>query len=287
MSLLVIAYPQIDPVAFSLGPVSIKWYGLAYVAGLLLGWFYLKQLLTNGRLWPGGKAPLTAEMADDLFLWVAVGVIVGGRIGHIVLYEPGLYLSNPLEILKVWRGGMSFHGGMLGTIVAMWLFARSHSVLPETVMDLVAASVPFGLFFGRTANFINAEVLGSPSSAPWAMSFCNDIVRRYNQGQCPGGDIPRHPSQLYEALLEGAALFLLLRWLTHSKLALGTPGVVGGTFVAGYGAFRMICELFKDDEYRVFGALPVTTGLIYCVPMVIAGGLLIFRARRGTAAARA
>ncbi len=281
MTIFAIPYPAIDPVAFSVGPVSIKWYGLAYVAGLLLGWHYVKRLLSNGKLWPGNKPPFNPTLTDDLFLWVAVGVIAGGRIGHVLLYEPHLYLANPLEIFKVWRGGMSFHGGMLGTILAMWLFARRNNVTPLTVMDLVAAAVPFGLFFGRVANFINAEVVGSPSNVPWAMAFCNDVVRRYNQGLCPAGDIPRHPSQLYEAALEGVALFYILRWLTHSKLALGSPGVVGGTFVAGYGVFRMFCELLKDDEYMVFGALPVTTGLIYCIPMVIAGALIIRHGLRG------
>lgn len=275
MTMLAIAFPSIDPVAVSLGPLSIKWYGLAYVAGLMLGWFYLKRLVADTALWPNGNPPFHRELADDLFLWVAMGVIAGGRLGHIVLYEPHLYLANPLEIFKLWRGGMSFHGGMLGTILAMWLFARRQNITSLTVMDLVAASVPFGLFFGRIANFINAEVLGSPTNVPWAMAFCNEIVRRYNQGVCPAGELPRHPSQLYEAALEGAALFLVLRWLTHSTLALGSPGVVGGAFVAGYGLFRMICELFKDDEYRVFGTLPVTTGLIYCIPMVIAGALIM------------
>jgi phosphatidylglycerol:prolipoprotein diacylglycerol transferase len=281
MRLLVLPYPEIDPVALSLGPLSVKWYGLAYVAGLLLGWQYLRRLLSESRLWPQGRAPLQPALADDLFIWVAIGVVLGGRIGHVLLYEPGHFLSDPLEIVKVWRGGMAFHGGMLGTIVAMWLFARRRRVAPLSVMDLVAAAVPFGLFFGRIANFINAEVVGRESTVPWAMSFCNDAVRRYNFGQCPAGDVPRHPSQLYEAALEGLALFLLLRFLTHRQGALAQPGVVGGAFLAGYAGLRMLCELFKHDEYRgIFGNIPVTVGFVYCLPMLIAGLLLIAYARR-------
>ncbi|HEX4891799.1 MAG TPA: prolipoprotein diacylglyceryl transferase [Hyphomicrobiaceae bacterium] len=268
MPILAIPYPAIDPVAFSIGPLSVKWYGLAYVAGLLLGWYYIKRLLSRPELWAGKKAPFKPIVVDDLFVWVALGVVVGGRLGHVLFYEPALYLSNPLQILMIHKGGMAFHGGMLGTIVAMYLFARRHGLHPLNVMDPVAAAVPFGLFFGRIANFINAEVVGAESDVPWAMVF-------------PGwGPNPRHPSQLYEALLEGLVLFLVLRWLTHTKGALKQPGVVGGTFILGYGAARMFCELFKHDEYQVFGALPVTTGMIYSIPMLLVGWLLIWNGRR-------
>jgi phosphatidylglycerol---prolipoprotein diacylglyceryl transferase len=268
MSPFVIPYPAIDPVALHLGPVSIKWYGLAYVAGLLLGWIYMKRLVANARLWRDGKSPFAATLADDLFIWVALGVVIGGRLGHILLYEPLLYLQRPLEILKIWNGGMAFHGGMLGTIFAMWLFARRHNVTPLTVMDVVAASVPFGLFFGRIANFINAEVVGRESDVPWAMIF-------------PGwGPLPRHPSQLYEAALEGFALFLVLRWLTHRRGALATPGVVGGTFLAGYAAFRILCEFFKADEYGALTSSGMTRGMLYSLPMLAFGAWLILRGRK-------
>ena len=275
MHLLVLKFPAFDPVALQLGPIAIKWYGLAYVAGLLLGWTYIKRLLANGRLWPGGKAPLEPAVVDDLFLWVALGVVVGGRLGNVLLYDAGYYVSHPLEILQVWKGGMAFHGGLIGVIVAAWLFGRSRGVRPETVLDLVSAAVPAGLFFGRLANFINAEIVGTETSVPWAMVF-------------PGyGPNPRHPSQLYEAALEGIALFLLLRWLTHSKGALKHPGLVGGAFLGGYGALRMFCEMFKLDEYRaILGALPITSGMVYCVPMVIAG-FLIARHAWGRAEAKA
>ncbi len=268
MRFLALNFPTIDPVALSLGPFAVKWYGLAYVAGLLLGWLYIKQLVSDGHLWAGGKAPITTEAVDDLFLWVALGVVVGGRIGNVLLYDAGYYLSHPLEILQIWKGGMAFHGGMLGVVVAAWLFGRRYSVQPLTVMDLTAAAVPIGLFFGRIANFINAEVVGRESNVPWAMPF-------------PGyGPNPRHPSQLYEAVLEGLVLALILRWLTHSKGALARPGLVGGSFLAGYGLFRIVCEMFKHDEYRaILGSLPLTSGMAYCIPMVIAGWLLIRNAR--------
>jgi phosphatidylglycerol:prolipoprotein diacylglycerol transferase len=286
ITILVLPYPNIDPVALSLGPFDVKWYGLAYVAGLLLGWQYIKRLLADARLWPGGKAPLAVSDTDDLFIWVALGVVLGGRLGHILLFEPGPFLANPLEIFKIWRGGMAFHGGLIGTIVAMWLFARSRGIVPLTVMDLVAAAVPFGLFFGRIANFINAEVVGAESRVPWAMSFCNDIVRRYNQGQCPYGDVPRHPSQLYEAALEGAAIFFMLRWLTHTKLALHGPGTVGGAFLFLYGGFRFLIEFVKFNEYAPLAGLPISRGAVYSLIMM-AIGVLVYRhglASRATAA---
>lgn len=269
MSFLALPYPDIDPVALKLGPFAVKWYGLAYVAGLLLGWQYVKKLLATARLWPQGRAPLAPSLADDLFIWVALGVVLGGRIGHIILYEPRFFLQQPAEILKVWNGGMAFHGGMLGTIVAIFLFARRQGVSPWSVLDLVAAAVPFGLFFGRLANFINAEVVGRETSVPWAMVF-------------PGyGPAPRHPSQIYEAVLEGLATFLILRWLTHRKGALAHPGLVGGAFLVAYGAFRFLCEFFKHDDYSSLSSyLPgLTLGALYCIPMVIAGAIVIWQAR--------
>jgi phosphatidylglycerol:prolipoprotein diacylglycerol transferase len=268
MAPLVIPYPSIDPVALQMGPLAVKWYGLAYVAGLLLGWLYMKKLVSDGRLWRDGKSPFAATLADDLFIWVAVGVVVGGRLGHVLLYEPAHFLHDPLEILKIWHGGMAFHGGMLGTIIAMWLFARYHNIPPPAVMEVVAASVPFGLFFGRVANFINSEIVGRPTDVPWAFVF-------------PGwGPEPRHPVQLYEAALEGIVLFLILRWLTHRQLALKTPGVVGGAFLAGYGTFRIACEFFKHEEYRsLVGDGVLTMGMLYSLPMVAAGLWLIARGR--------
>ncbi|MGE0700563.1 MAG: prolipoprotein diacylglyceryl transferase [Hyphomicrobiaceae bacterium] len=271
MSFLAIPYPAIDPVALQLGPLSVKWYGLAYVAGLLLGWLYIKRLVAHSGLWRDGKPPFEPQLVDDLFVWVALGVVIGGRLGHILLYEPGYYFSNPLEILKIWRGGMAFHGGMLGAIAGMWLFARRQGVPALSVMDAVSAAVPFGLFFGRTANFINAEVIGRVTDVPWGMII-------------PGaGAMPRHPVQLYEALTEGLLLFLVLRWLTHSRGWLRTPGRIGAAFLLGYGAFRIVCEVFKDEYRGVLGSLELTSGMLYSVPMVLVGlGAIWLLPRLGT-----
>lgn len=268
MDLLVIPYPNIDPVALKLGPLSIKWYGLAYVAGLLLGWQYIRHLLATDRYWGASRPPVPPDAADDLFVWVALGVIVGGRLGHVLLYEPVHYLTNPLEIPQVWKGGMAFHGGLIGTIAAMYLFARARKVAALSIMDLVAAAVPIGLFFGRIANFINAEVVGTPSNVPWAMVFPD------------WGEAPRHPAQLYEAALEGLVLFLILRFLIARRTALASPGTVGGAFLLGYGAFRIVCEMFKHDEYRrLLGDLPLTSGMAYSLPMLAFGIWLLVRAR--------
>lgn len=269
MHLLAIAYPNIDPVAFSFGPLSVKWYGLAYMAGLLLGWLYVKRLIANASLWRGGRAPLTDGMIDDLLLLVTLGVVLGGRLGHVLFYEPAYYLSRPLEILKIWQGGMAFHGGVIGVTIALWIFSRWRKVSIFSVADVVTAAVPIGLFFGRVANFINSEVVGTVSSVPWAIAF-------------PGyGEQPRHPAMLYEAFLEGAVLFAILWWLIHKREALKMPGLVVGAFLAGYGLFRMFVEIFKIEEYRIlFDGWPITRGMAYSVPMVLAGAFLIWRARR-------
>ena len=275
MNLLAIPYPRIDPVAISIGPFAIKWYGLAYLAGLLLGWLYIRRLLREERLWAGGKAPFAPDRTDDLLLWMTLGVVIGGRLGFVLLYEPGYYLKNLLEIPAVWRGGMSFHGALLGCGVAVAGFAARNATRPATVMDLCAAAVPLGIFFGRMANFINAELFGRPTDVPWAMVF-------------PGpeaGPIPRHPSQLYEAALEGLALFVLLRWLTHSRLALHSPGFVTGMFLAGYGVARSFCELFRAPDAQhalTFGVL--TPGIAYSIPMIVGGLWLMSRARAAKAA---
>ena len=261
-------YPNIDPVAISIGPLSVKWYGLAYMAGLLLGWYYIKRLIADQSLWRGGRAPLTEPMTDDLLLAVTLGVVLGGRIGHVLFYEPGYYFSDPIQILKIWQGGMAFHGGVAGVALAMWLFARWRRAPLLSVADLVSAAVPIGLFFGRIANFINSEVVGTVSNVPWAMVF-------------PGyGDLPRHPAMLYEAVLEGLVLFAILTVMVR-RGALKSPGLVTGWFLFGYGMFRILCEIFKIEEYRLFVPdLPITRGMVYSVPMILLGLYFIWRARR-------
>ena len=275
MSLLTIPYPAIDPVAIRLGPLAVKWYGLAYMAGLLLGWLYIKQLLRQDRLWPSEKRPFAPEKADDLLLFMTVGVLTGGRLGYVLFYEPRFFLTHPLEIPAVWNGGMSFHGALIGSILAMVVFARRVGGDTWSVMDLSAAATPMGLFFGRLANFINAELWGRPSDVPWAMVF-------------PGaGPMPRHPSQLYEAMFEGLVLFAVLWWLTHSRLALRKPGVLAGAFLIGYGLARSFCELFREpDPGHVLTLGPFTAGILYSLPMVVAG-IWMIRASAKRAAAPA
>lgn len=270
-------FPNFDPVAIEIGPVAVRWYGLAYMAGLLLGWLYIRRLVSDAGLWPRRVAPFGVDKVDDLLIWVTAGVILGGRLGHILFYKAGFYFENPLEILMIWKGGMSFHGGLLGTGVAMWLFARRNGISVWPVMDAVSAAVPIGLFFGRMANFINGEIVGSVTTMPWGMVF-------------PGwGAEPRHPAMLYEAALEGIALFLVLRWLTHSQMSLKSPGLTTGVFLAGYGVFRIFCELFKIVDYRlVVEGWPITKGMVYSVPMVILGVVFIVWARaRAKSAAEA
>jgi phosphatidylglycerol:prolipoprotein diacylglycerol transferase len=269
MSPLVIPFPAIDPVALRLGPLMIKWYGLAYMAGLLLGWLYIKQLLRSNRLWPAAKAPFPAEKADDLLLMMTLGVLLGGRLGYVFFYEPRFFLSHPLEIPAVWNGGMSFHGALIGSILAIIYFARRSGAAVWSVMDLTAAATPMGLFFGRLANFINGELWGRPSTVPWAMVF-------------PGaGPLPRHPSQLYEAALEGALLFAVLWWLTHRRGAMRKPGTVAGTFLIGYGLARSFSELLREpDPGHILTYPPFTAGILYSLPMIIAGILIVRAALR-------
>jgi len=275
MSVLAIPYPEIDPVALEIGPIAIKWYGLAYVAGLLIGWFYIKRMLAEARLWPNGEAPFAPARADDLLIFMTVGVVAGGRLGFVLLYEPSHYFRHPLEIFAIWQGGMAFHGALLGCGLAIWLFARWAKVSPLSAMDLTAAAVPIGLFFGRIANFINGELYGHPTSMPWGMVFPE--TRLLNPGVEPE---PRHPSQLYEAFFEGLVLFLLLRWLTHRQGALRSPGLVTGAFLTGYGIARSFCELFREPNAgHVFTVGVLTPGIAYSIPMILLGIWFIWMAR--------
>ncbi|WP_152046042.1 prolipoprotein diacylglyceryl transferase [Aureimonas psammosilenae] len=255
-----LTYPQIDPVFLQIGPVALHWYGLAYVAGILCGWLYGRHLVSNKRLWPNGVSPITPENIDDFIVWITFGIILGGRIGSVLFYDFDRYLANPLAIFAVWEGGMSFHGGLVGVVVAMIGFAWKSRVPLFSLIDVVAASVPFGLFFGRVANFVNGELWGAPTNVPWAMIFPT------------GGEIPRHPSQLYEALLEGIVLWLILRVATHHFKMFKRPRFVGALFIGLYGAMRIFVEFFRMPDAQLgylYGTDWFTRGMELSVPMLL------------------
>ena len=279
MPVFAIPFPVIDPVALSLGPLSVKWYGLAYVAGLLGGWWYARRLVASDPLW-GGRARPKADELDDMLLFVALGVVLGGRLGFVLFYDLARYLERPQDILAIWQGGMSFHGGLIGATLGLWLFARRRGHPALSVFDLAAAVVPIGLFLGRIANFINAELWGRPAPGlAWGMVFPN------------GGPLPRHPSQLYEAFAEGLVLFVVLALLVRAG-GLKRPGLVAGVFGMGYGVARIVCEFFREPDPQLgflFGgsvdALSggVTMGMLLSLPLFAAGLWLVLRARRAAA----
>jgi len=250
MTLLTLPFPTIDPVMIEIGPFAIRWYAVAYITGIFVGWWYAKRLIANQRLWAPAVAPLKPSDIDDFVIWATVGIILGGRVGYVLFYDLPRFLENPLEIFAVWNGGMSFHGGFLGTILAMVLFARSRKIPAWSLIDVIAASVPFGLFFGRLANFINGELFGRPTDVPWAMVFPL------------GGPEPRHPSQLYEAALEGVVFFLVLRLFTHYFHRLPYPSFVSGVFCVGYGLTRIFSEFFREPDIQIgFLAGGLTMGM--------------------------
>jgi phosphatidylglycerol---prolipoprotein diacylglyceryl transferase len=269
LPLAALDFPQFDPVALKLGNwVWIRWYGLSYVAGLLLGWWYIRRLVTLPALW-GARKAMTLDQVDSMLIWVLGGVVIGGRLGSVLLYDLAPYLRDPLEVFRTLNGGMSFHGGLIGVALALFAFSRLNRLPPLLTGDLVAVVVPVGLFFGRIANFVNAELWGRVSAVPWAMVFPG-------QG---AGPLPRHPSQLYEAGLEGLALGLVLWWLVGRRSALQREGLATGVFLAGYGVARAFCELFREgDSTWFFTSGAITSGMLYCVPMVLVGAWLIRRA---------
>ena len=267
MPFFTLPFPIIDPVLVNIGPFPVRWYGLAYVAGLLLGWLYARALVQRAALW-GGRAHPTLASLDDLLVYCAIGVIVGGRLG-ILFFEFGYYLANPLKILAVWEGGMSFHGGLIGASVAIWLFARREKAPLLSVTDICATVVPIGIFFGRIANFIKPEMWGRPTDVAWGMVFPD------------AGPVARHPSQLYEAGLEGLALLALL-WLAVRAGGLKRAGLVTGLFGAGYWAARTFCEFYRQPDSSEDLANGLTMGMVLSMPMLAIGAALIWRAMRGT-----
>jgi phosphatidylglycerol:prolipoprotein diacylglycerol transferase len=271
--LAILPFPEIDPVIFQIGPLAVHWYGLAYVAGILIGWFYARRLAMNNALWRNETPAVTLQQLDDFLLWAAGGIVLGGRIGYILFYDLGSVLANPIRAIEIWNGGMSFHGGFLGTTLAMIIFARRNGIVLWSLFDIVAAVVPIGLFFGRIANFINGELWGRLSSMPWAIVFPT------------GGPFARHPSQLYEAALEGLVLLGVLSWFIYRRQALKSPGLVTGIFVLGYALSRIFVEFFREPDaqigYLVGGWL--TMGMVLSLPMALAGIWAITRARRAAA----
>jgi phosphatidylglycerol:prolipoprotein diacylglycerol transferase len=265
MPFLALPFPAFDPIVFSIGPFSVRWYALAYVGGIVLAWWLARRIAANHALW-GGHSPIKSDDVDEVITWCAVGIVVGGRLGYVLFYGPQYFASNPLEIFVLWRGGMSFHGGLLGTILALTLYGRRHSISMLSMLDIGAIVTPIGLFLGRIANFINGELWGRVTDIPWAFIFPN------------AGPEPRHPSQLYEAGLEGIVLFAVGLIATYFG-ALRRPGLIGGLFVAIYGLARIAGEQFREPDAHIgYLAGGLTMGTLLSLPMVIIGTVAVVHA---------
>jgi phosphatidylglycerol---prolipoprotein diacylglyceryl transferase len=277
MPLFVLPFPAIDPVLIEFGPFAIRWYALAYIVGILLGWWYAKRLVAVTSIWGPAGPPMKPADIDDFVVYAALGIILGGRIGYVLFYDLPRFAADPAEIVALWHGGMSFHGGFLGTILAMMIFARSRRIPIWSLIDVIAPSVTFGLFLGRLANFINGELFGRVSDVPWAIVFPN------------GGPEPRHPSELYEAGLEGIVLFAILRILTHRYHKLAQPAFISGAFAAGYGAARTFAEFFREPDIQIgYLAGGLTMGMLLSIPMIVAGiGVMLWASRRTVVAVTA
>jgi len=290
--LAAIPFPNIDPAIFSIEiggfTFALRWYALAYIAGILIGWWIAIRAVSVDRIWHRG-APLDRGDLEELLTWIVLGVILGGRLGFVLFYQPGYYLQNPLEILAIWQGGMAFHGGMLGVVIAVWLYARRHGVPLASTADILALATPPGLLLGRIANFVNGELWGRPTEAPWGVIFPDPRAQ-----DCPGvmGDCARHPSQLYEAGLEGLVLGAVLLLLAFRYGALKTPWLMTGVFLAGYGLSRIVVEVFRQADLQfvtpdnpwghVVGTAQygLTMGQVLSLPMLVVGVALILWARR-------
>ena len=286
-----IPFPDISPEIFSLpvGPITLvlRWYALAYIVGLIAGWKLIVRMLSTPRLWQG-PAPMPPEAVERLLTWVIFGVILGGRLGYVAFYQPDHFLQNPLQILRVWEGGMSFHGGFLGVVVAGIWFCRRENIPMLPLADLMAAVAPIGLFLGRLANFVNAELWGRPTTLPWGVAFPGEAAQAC--GATVTGVCARHPSQLYEAALEGLLLFILLTTLIWAYNWLKTPGKIAGLFFAGYGVSRFLVEFVRQPDAQFIsdgnplglalqmGGYGLTMGQLLTLPMIVVG--LWFIARR-------
>ena len=256
-------FPDIDPIAFAIGPLAVRWYALAYIAGILLGWRLLAQSISR---FPANAGP---KDVADFVIWTVLGIIVGGRIGYLLFYGHDVLVQDPLAAFAVWQGGMSFHGGLAGSALAAWLFCRSRGLAFASFCDAIACVIPVGLLFGRIANFVNGELWGRPTDLPWGVIF-------------PGaGPEPRHPSQLYEAALEGVLLFLVLRFLATRTSLINRPGALSGVFLAGYAGSRILVEFVREPDAQLgYLAGPLTMGMLLSLPVLIVGAVLSARAIR-------
>lgn len=289
-----IPFPNISPEIFSINlfgfELALRWYALAYIAGILIGWRLSVMTVKAARLWLNDKPVMTPAQIEDLLTWLILGVILGGRLGYVLFYQPSYYLQNPQEILFVWQGGMAFHGGLLGVIVAGLIFTTRYKIPKLSAADVMALGVPPGILLGRLANFINAELWGRPTEAPWGVAFPTNAAQ-----YCPDviGLCTRHPSQLYESLLEGLLLGALLLWLAWRRDAYKTPGLIAGTFFAGYGIARFVVEFVRQPDAQFIsdgnplglaieiGGYGLTMGQLLSVPMILIGAYLIRQARNG------
>jgi len=264
-----LAFPAFDPVIFRLGPLEPRWYGLGYVVGILFAWWYGKKLLQKATLWRDQVVPMIPIKLDDFVIWSVVAVVVGGRLGEVLIYNPHYYFAQPTEIIRIWDGGMSFHGGFIGMLLAMALFARRNHIPILSMFDVISAGVPIGLGLVRIGNFINAELLGRVSDVPWAVLFPNGGVDE------AGNLLARHPSQLYEAALEGFVLFLVLMLLCWRTKSLQKPGLIAGIFTGGYGLARTVVEFYREPSVDFVVGDWLTMGMAWSLPMIVGGIWLV------------
>ena len=262
----VLAFPNISPVMFSIGPFAVRWYAMAYIVGLVFGMWYMKRLVMNPAVWNGTKPSATPQQIDDLFLWAMLGVVLGGRLGYVIFYGTAQTIADPWSVFRTWEGGMSFHGGFFGVILASYLFGRRHNIGLDRLLDLGAAATPVGLGLGRLANFVNGELYGRVTDVPWAFVFPN------------GGPAPRHPSQLYEFALEGVFLFALINVAVYRYKILTRPGLAAGLYALTYASARIIVEFVREPDAQLgfFGGF-VTMGMILSIPLIAIGIWLVFR----------